>query len=96
MKINLSPQRRDDALVVSRTGDILTLNGENFDFSELGEGEVLPRDAVATSWLVSDITRVGGQIELSLILPLGANASEAARFPEALVLTEDGNVELPK
>ncbi|PRC05092.1 hypothetical protein CQ006_12285, partial [Pseudomonas cedrina] len=46
MIIKLIPQRRDDELVVSKRGDVLTINGESFDFRELPEGAALPSSAV--------------------------------------------------
>lgn len=96
MKINLSPQRRDDSLTVSRLGDVLTINGTPYDFSDLAEGDLLPREATDSPFIVSDVTRIGGQLELTLLLPHGANASEAARFPAPILNPPDGLVELPQ
>ena len=87
--------RLDRALSVTRAGDSLTLNGETFDFTPLQEGDVLPRDAVACSWLASDVTRQDGEIRLTLILPHGPHAPERTRFPQPVTLTEDGPVSLP-
>lgn len=95
MKINLSPQRRDDTLVVTKVGDALLLNGEVLDFSPLPEGATLPSSAIDNQWVIGDVTRKDGQIELTLLLPHGPDASEAARFPEPLIVTADGVVELP-
>lgn len=95
MKIKLTPQRRDDTLSVIVSGDILVLNGEVLDFGPLPEGGTLPSDAVGCEWLLGDVHRTDGQIELTMILPHAADASEAARFPEPLNITENGPVELP-
>jgi hypothetical protein len=95
MKIDLSPMRMDTPLTLHRAGDVLTVNAEAFDFSPLPEGAVLPRDAIQSPWFAGDVTRVGGILHLSLILPHGANAPEEARFPSTLVLTGDGLVALP-
>lgn len=95
MKLNLSPQRRDDMLVVEKNGDSLILNGDVLDFAPLPEGATLPSDAIDNPWIIGDVTRKDGQLELTLLFPHGAEASEAARFPEPLVVTENGNVELP-
>lgn len=95
MKINLSPQRRDDTLVVTKIGDAVVLNGEVLDFAPLPEGATLPSDAIDNPWIIGDVTRKDGQLELTLLFPHGAEASEAARFPEPLIVTENGNVELP-
>ncbi|MCG7626062.1 hypothetical protein [Epibacterium sp. Ofav1-8] len=95
MQISLTPMRLDQALSVTRQGDSLTINGETFDFAPLQEGDVLPRAAVACDWLASDVTRTGGEIRLTLILPHGPEAPEATRFPQPLSLTSDGPVPLP-
>jgi len=96
MKIALSPQRRDDTLTVIKQGDTLTINGTAYDFSQLPDGGTLPKDAVDCEWIVSDVNRVDGELELTLLLPHGAGASEAARFPEPIVNPDDGQVELPQ
>jgi len=96
MRINLSPQRRDDTLTVTKAGDVLTINGVEYDFSQVPEGGVLPSDAVDCAWLASDITREDGELTLTLLLPHGANASEARRFPEPLTNVPDGEVEFPQ
>ena len=95
MQITLTPQRRDDTLTLTRSGDVLTINGEAFDFTAIPEGCTLPRDAVACDWLAGNVTRSGGVLHLTLILPHGADAPQATLFPAALTLTGDGPVALP-
>ena len=46
MHITLNPQRRDDALDVSKSGDTLTINGSAYDFSVIPNGATLPASAV--------------------------------------------------
>jgi hypothetical protein len=96
MLITLTPIRSDDRLALSRRGDVLTINGQDYDFGPLSEGATLPREAVDCPALASDVTREGGQLRLALILPHGAEAGEDARFPAPLVLTADGPVSLPE
>ena len=95
MILHLSPQRGDDTLTVSKSGDVLTINGTAFDFSQVPDGGLLPQDAVDCEWIISDIERVDGELVLTLLMPHGADASEAARFPEPLVDVPDGVVVLP-
>ena len=95
MQISFTPTRCDTALTATRHGDVLTLNGEAFDFTALSEGDVLPRDAVTCDWLASDVTREGGALHLTLILPHAADAPEETRFPQPVTLTGDGPVPLP-
>lgn len=96
MIINLSPQRRDDTLVLTRAGDTLIINGEAFDFGKVGEGDVLPSDAVVSTWFAGPITRTSGELSLTLVLPLPINYSQAQAFPEPLILSADGPVVLPE
>ena len=95
MKITLSPTRTDTPLIVSRAGDTLTLNGEEFDFGPLGEGETLPADAIDSEWIAGDVTRTDGALHITLRLPHGANAPEETRFPETIIDPPDGEIALP-
>lgn len=95
MLIKLSPQRRDDTLVVEKTGDVLTLNGVVFDFSSLPDGATLPQAACNSLWLDGDVSRVNGELQLTLLLPLGPTPSPAQCFPVDLVNPPDGPVQFP-
>lgn len=101
MHITLTPQRRDDQLTLHRQGDTLIINGVDFDLTPLPEGGVLPRAAVGCDWLASDITRIDGQLHLTLILPHGLvpwpapPEAQAVLFPAPVTVTEDGPIALP-
>lgn len=95
MKINLSPQRRDDTLAVVKEKDTLTINGVTYDFSVIPDGATLPKEAIDCEWIVSDVERINGELEFTLLLPHGAEASEAARFPVPIINPADGILELP-
>ena len=95
MLINFSPIRSDRALEITKTGDALTINGVPYDFSQLPNGATLPREAIGCEFIVSDVNRVNGEIELTILLPHGANASHEARFPEPIIKNNDGQVVLP-
>lgn len=95
MKINLSPQRRDDPLVVVRAGSVLTINGAVFDLSQMGNGDTLPRSAIASEWLTSDVDKVGGELTLTLLLPIPWNYSPEQAFPQPLLNVPDGRVVFP-
>jgi len=96
MIIKLSPVRRDDTLEVVKLGDILTINGEDFDFSAIGEGDTLPANAILSEWFASEVNRINGEIELTLILPNPVNHSPEQAFPIPLVDVPDGVVMLPQ
>ena len=95
MQIKLTPQRRDSALSLSKSGDTLTINGVPFAFSGIAEGAALPREDFGCDWLASDVTRTDGTLQLTLILPIGPDAPEAAKFPAPIMVTQDGPIALP-
>lgn len=94
MQIKFTPVRHDDRLFLSVVGDVLTINGQAFDFSGVPEGATLPREAVTCDRLASDVERIGGQITLMLILPHGPHAPQETLFPAPVSVT-DGPVPLP-
>jgi hypothetical protein len=95
MKITLSPMRGDAPVMLEKSADVLVVNGERFDFGPVGEGDVLPRDAVSGNWLASDVTRRNGTLHLAVVLPHGRCAPSETRFPAPVHVTQDGPVPLP-
>lgn len=95
MQITLLPMRHDQVLVAQRSGDVLVLNGRTLDFGPLPEGAVLPQDAIECPWIASDVTRVGGRLQLALILPHGPAAPEQSLFPAPVTVLADGPIALP-
>ena len=95
MRISFSPQLRNDTLNVKKIGEALIVNGAELDFSRLPDGATLPRSAIDCPWIAGDVQRVTGVLHVPLLLPIAADASEAARFPEPITVTTDGPVELP-
>lgn len=94
MQISFSPQRRDDAIIASKAGDILTINGESFDFSSIPDGATIPD--VPCEFITGPVERISGEIHLTLILPHGRNPSQAVAFPEPITATEDGPIAIPQ
>lgn len=95
MKITFTPQLRADALSLFLNGDVLTINGIAYDFGPLAEGGTLPRAAIGCPLLASDVIREGDNITLTLIMPHGSDAPEAARFPQPITVTQSGPILLP-
>lgn len=95
MQITLSPVRMDETLAASMVGDVLLLNGQAFDFTQLPEGATLPAEAISSHWIVGPVKRIDGEIHLTLILPHGPNPSPAVAFPEPIRVTKAGAVKLP-
>lgn len=95
MQINFSPVRMDEQLTLDREGDVLYVNGEVFDFSQLLEGATLPWGAVLSDWFPGTVDRIDGELYLTIRLPHGPNAPESTRFPEPIVVMEDGTIDIP-
>jgi hypothetical protein len=95
MKIILNPQMREDTLTVFKRGDILTVNGEDFDFAPIGEGETLPADAISSFWFLNQVDRVDGELVLTLLFPNPWNFSQEQAFPVPLENVPDGPVAFP-
>ncbi|QKF52834.1 hypothetical protein [Pseudomonas graminis] len=96
MRIKLSPQLREDTLVIIKTGSVLNINGEDFDFTPMGDGDTLPRSAISSQWFVRDVEKEGGELILTLLFPNPWNYSQEQAFPVDLVNVPDGPVRLPQ
>lgn len=100
MNIKLSPfsplPGDTRSLEAFRQGDVLTINGQSIDFSVIPDGATLPADAIDCEWITGNVERINGVLHITLIFPHGADASEAARFPEPIVDPADGNIDLPQ
>lgn len=100
MNIRLIPIRSDfpkhilDTLSV--LGDIIIVNGEEFDFSALPEGGTLPPEAIRCELFAGNVTRINGVITLTLLNGYGIDATDAAKTETTLTVISDGEVEIPK
>lgn len=95
MIIKLIPQRSDNTLTLAKAGDVLTINGTAYDFTQLTEGATLPNSAIDCAALVGDVTRRNSDVILTLLMPHGANPAPEAAFPADIVNPADGDIALP-
>lgn len=95
MKITLVPIRMDLRLEASLKGESLILNGQTVDLSAATQDRPLDAAELDCAWLVGEVRRMGGEIELALILPHGPDAPEVTRFPAPLRQVKDGDLALP-
>lgn len=95
MIIKLSPQRRDETLVVIKKGMTLNVNGEDFDFSPMGDGDTLPREAINSMWFIRDVEKENGVLTVTFLFPNPWNYSDAQAFPVDLIDVPDGLVRFP-
>ena len=94
MIINLSPQRRDDALEVIKTGETLTINGAAIDFSVIPDGAELPASAVDCEFIVGTVSRMSGVLHLTVLMPFARAAPEIIN-PAPVISPADGRIPLP-
>lgn len=99
MKIKLWADLMDDALEASVDGDVLTINGEDFDFSALEDGYRIPGSAVKNKFFFEDdfVERKGKTLYLTLRLPVQWDSPEEFRNPSEPIVIDarKGRVKLP-
>jgi len=96
MKIYLSPVDGLPSVQLAKQGDTLIINGENFDFGALREGNELPTEAISSDLFYAPVQRIEGELVISIFLPLSAKYSQAQAFPDPLIGVLDGPIELPQ
>lgn len=93
MRINLSPKVRDGTLSVTQAGDVLTINGEEFDFSGLNDGDDV--DGVPCEWVIGPVSRESGNLQIKMLLPCGYDAPHERAFPSPIINPPDGLIIFP-
>lgn len=98
MIIYLSPLVYSDnrTITLHRSGEVLTIDGEAFDFSTLPDGATIPDGTVPSPWITGPVERVDGALRIILRLPIGPVASDAQRFPVSIINPPDGPIALPQ
>ncbi len=84
--ITQTPQIRETVSTISWVGDIYQIGGEEFDFSQLLDGEILPQEAVGNDLIVSDVTRVGTELNFIYVRTYSNDGTETDddKFPPTL------------
>lgn len=95
MHITFSPVRRDGRPTISRKGDALIIDGETFDFSGVPDGATLPAEAVASEWVTGAVSRIGGVLQVELMLSHGAAAPPETLDPAPVRVIRNGAVVMP-
>ncbi|WP_339518992.1 hypothetical protein [Pseudomonas proteolytica] len=96
MIIKFNPVFSSDELSIKKHGDALTINGELFDFRDLPEGAELPAHAVDCKFVSGTVTRINGDLVITLFLPGAPGSPEYVRFPADIINPADGNVRIPQ
>lgn len=90
MNIELTPQFSGNTLSISRDGEMLVINGQPHDFSEIPVG-----GSVGMVGKIMEARRDETGLTVRLILPHGADADESVRFPAPIPATKDGPIAVP-
>lgn len=92
LKLNLSPTEDTQGqgpTIVKWSAPILTVDGTNYDLSELPDG------ATAEHPVLSTAARNGDDYTVSITLRYRHGAPEATTFPEPITVTKNGPITLP-
>jgi hypothetical protein len=99
MDILLTPVCMDASPpTVIKQGDILTIDGDGFDFTSLPDGSSLPPGLVPSRWIDPNrpVERVNGKLRITLILPHNRAPEPFQSFPAAIENAADGPIDLPQ
>lgn len=91
LTIHFAPVRREGGLELDRRGSLLIANGEAYDLAALAAEE---SDSPGEGW-VQSVRLTESGLEAVVLLPHGAEAPEAVRFPAPVVVEVDGPVAVP-
>jgi len=91
MDITFSPIRSDSVYLVEKRGDCLIIDGEEFDFVQLKEGETIPSDAISSDVILGEVSRANGVLKVNIIRPYTA-ASFGNCFPATVIGAQDGRI----
>lgn len=100
MKITLYPVLESKELIVSVSGEKITINGELIDLSVIPNGYRLPANAVDNEWMVSGsyIERdADGEMSIELRFPVLWDTPESVRAPKVptTIVAVEGPVKFP-
>ena len=96
MRIEFRPIIMDFALAVTKAGDLLTINGESFDFSALPAGGMVPAGEVPCDFIVGPVERDEDDgLSVTLLLPCRYDAPPARLNPSPIISPPDGPITLP-
>lgn len=92
-KIALSPQLSNAALQLVKNGNMLTINGNSYDFSHMNNGDMIPPEAISDPNIIGAISKENGVVKLTILMPYSnPDADESVTFPEPIVMDVDGEL----
>ena len=94
MRISFSPQSSRDMLVLSKAGDMLTINGDTIDLSSIPEGATVRNASMLHPMLCGDIERSEGRLAVVVALPYYGRSGYVPA-PPPIIDPPDGPIEVP-
>lgn len=80
------PVRTDTPLLVSVTGNVLTINGEQFDFTDMPTNSELPVGSIDSQYILSSVVCDDeGVIHLDILCPYGKSDSPIGKVAEVFL-----------
>lgn len=96
MKIIFTPVGMEESVIYEKKGDILVVDGEEFDFSRMIDGDIIHSEAIKSTMFRESVERKGGKLNVTLVLPNPRNYSPEQAFPSPMENVPDGIIDLPK
>lgn len=95
--IQFSPIESAEAelLTLEVSKDVLTVNGVDLDFTPLKDGDMLSANAVGHDSVLGVVSRVEGDIQITLQMPYRQGSPEFVKYPDPVIVSEDGKVKVP-
>ncbi|MBA8851178.1 hypothetical protein FHW20_002113 [Ochrobactrum intermedium] len=93
-KISFLPHISPVDLAIEKRGDVLIINGDELDFTDLPDGGAYPPEALEIDAVFGGVSRKGDEIRITVALPYDL----AGEFvtPEPITVTSDGPIALPE
>lgn len=94
IELTLTPVRSDAKLTVSKKQDTLTVNGTDYDFSELPDGTDLMPEALEGTG-IAHAGRVGDTVYITIGYPYPADTAESKLVVKVVPGKQGGAIALP-
>ena len=90
--IKLRPQQNNSlpALTVVKSGEVYTINGNEYDFTQLADGDYLPDGATDCEYILGEVIRDGADLNMTLLCPYSGHGTQSERYPSQVDNTSDG------
>lgn len=96
VNINIITSITTERASFEKRGDSLIINGDEFDFSPLLEGERIPMHAIQSDFMAGAVERHNGVLIIPIRLPVSEALASMIGIPGPILDAPDGPLDLPK